>query len=85
VPVRFISFYRCAISSDQDVMLTVFNLVLGCISETYHTVDAKSLSTDHNGNSESERIRILNEHSTSEAPTLFAGGRLFGHIATTRS
>jgi serine/threonine protein phosphatase PrpC len=63
---------------------SIYISVLGRASQRGNEVDAEALSIDQNGHNEKERSRILNYHPASESEMLFAGGRLFGHISTTR-
>jgi hypothetical protein len=58
--------------------------VLGFRASPGSEIKAEALTVDQNGDDEKERIRILRNHPSSEANTLFAGGRLFGHTAVTR-
>jgi serine/threonine protein phosphatase PrpC len=58
--------------------------VLGRSKSSSSEVEAEALTVDQNGDNEMERNRMLNEHPASEAQTLFAGGRLFGHTSVTR-
>jgi serine/threonine protein phosphatase PrpC len=67
-----------------DAHSICMNLVLGRVSPPESTVEAEALTIDQNGHNEKERNRIINGHPASEAENFFAGGRLFGHISTTR-
>ncbi|KAF2434360.1 protein serine/threonine phosphatase 2C [Tothia fuscella] len=48
-------------------------------------IEAVDLTIDQNGDKEGERERIFGEHPGEEANMLIVGGRLFGHMAVTRS